>query len=188
MPAIDLRPGFCVFVIVLAALDRGGSMLPVLGAMALHELAHILAMLALGGRIRGMTLRFVDLRIAAVGLSYRQELLAALAGPAMNLLCAVALSRQQPEFAAYSLILGGYNLLPVWPLDGGRAVQCALLEHLPPTQAERCADTIGAAVCGVLLLAGVWLCLIKRIGMWPLGMAAYLLLRLLLLGKRERSA
>ena len=56
-----------MFAIVLAALDRSGSVLPILCAMAVHELAHIVMMLACGGqapterpdRIRGRFLRFV---------------------------------------------------------------------------------------------------------------------------------
>ena len=46
--------------------------------MGVHELAHVVMMLACGGRVRRLTLRFADLRIDAAGLGYRQELLAAL--------------------------------------------------------------------------------------------------------------
>ena len=88
--------------------------------MAVHELAHVVMMLACGGQVRRLTLRFADLQIAASGLGYRQELLSALAGPLVNLICGAAFCMQRPSFAAYSLMLGIYNLLPVWPLDGGR--------------------------------------------------------------------
>ena len=67
-----------MFAIVLAALDRSGSVLPILYAMGVHELAHVVMMLACGGRVRRLTLRFADLRIDAAGLGYLQELLAAL--------------------------------------------------------------------------------------------------------------
>ena len=120
-----------MFAIVLAALDRSGSVLPILYAMGVHELAHVVMMLACGGRVRRLTLRFADLRIDAAGLGYRQELLAALAGPLVNLVCGALFCMRSPAFAAYSLMLGIYNLLPVWPLDGGRAVRCALAQHLP---------------------------------------------------------
>ena len=52
-----------MFAIVLAALDRSGSVLPILYAMGVHELAHVVMMLACGGRVRRLTLRFADLRI-----------------------------------------------------------------------------------------------------------------------------
>ena len=104
-----------MFAIVLAALDRSGSVLPILYAMGVHELAHVVMMLACGGRVRRLTLRFADLRIDAAGLGYRQELLAALAGPLVNLVCGALFCMRSPAFAAYSLMLGIYNLLPVWP-------------------------------------------------------------------------
>ena len=121
MPEIDLRPGFFMFAIVLAALDRSGSVLPILYAMGVHELAHVVMMLACGGRVRRLTLRFADLRIDAAGLGYRQELLAALAGPLVNLVCGALFCMRSPAFAAYSLMLGIYNLLPVWTAAGRSA-------------------------------------------------------------------
>ena len=136
-----------MFAIVLAALDRSGSVLPILCAMAVHELAHIVMMLACGGQVRRLTLRFADLQIAASGLGYRQELLSALAGPLVNLICGAAFCMQRPSFAAYSLMLGIYNLLPVWPLDGGRVLRCALLARLPITQAEHISEIVSFAAC-----------------------------------------
>ena len=40
------------------------------------------------------------------------------------------------------------------------------------------------AVCAALLLAGIILTFFRRAGLWPLGTAAYLTLRLLTLAKR----
>ena len=173
-----------MFAIVLAALDRSGSVLPILYAMGVHELAHVVMMLACGGRVRRLTLRFADLRIDAAGLGYRQELLAALAGPLVNLVCGALFCMRSPAFAAYSLMLGIYNLLPVWPLDGGRAVRCAMAQHLPLARAEKVSRRSSFAVCAALLLAGIILTFFRRAGLWPLGTAAYLTLRLLTLAKR----
>lgn len=169
---------------MLAALDRNGAVLPFVCAMALHELAHAAAMLACGGKIRRLTLRFADLHMEAAGLGYRQEFLAALAGPLMNLACGAAFRVCWPDFAAYSLILGLYNLLPVWPLDGGRVLRCALLARLPITQAEHISEIVSFAACAVLLLIGVFLTFFRKSGLWPLGTAAYLTVRLLMLARR----
>ena len=173
-----------MFAIVLAALDRSGSVLPILYAMGVHELAHVVMMLACGGRVRRLTLRFADLRIDAAGLGYRQELLAALAGPLANLICGAAFCMQRPSFAAYSLMLGIYNLLPVWPLDGGRMIRCALLARLPLAQAEHISGIVSLVSCAALLLIGVFLTFIRKAGLWPLGTAAYLTVRLLMLARR----
>ena len=191
-----------MFAIVLAALDRSGSVLPILCAMAVHELAHIVMMLACGGQVRRLTLRFADLQIAASGLGYRQELLSALAGPLVNLICGAAFCMQRPSFAAYSLMLGIYNLLPVWPLDGGRMIRCALLAALGSATATVVESSfeitkyslfnslasvliVIVIILGVvLLLIGVFLTFFRKSGLWPLGTAAYLTVRLLMLARR----
>lgn len=185
MPRVELRPGFVMFAIVLAALDQSGSVLPIVLAMAVHELAHLAAVRLCGGRVRSLTLRFADLRMETEALGYRQELLAALAGPLVNLACGAALGRRCAAFAAYSLLLGLYNLLPVWPLDGGRMVRCALLERLPPARAQQLGQRIGLLCCAALLLLGLGLNVARRAGLWPVGTAAYLTARVVLLRRRE---
>ena len=164
-----------MFAIVLAALDRSGSVLPILYAMGVHELAHVVMMLACGGRVRRLTLRFADLRIDAAGLGYRQELLAALAGPLVNLICGALFCMRSPAFAAYSLMLGIYNLLPVWPLDGGRALYLAAAWLAGPSTAERIACWAGGTTA--LALGGLVLWLIGRTGgsLWLLPAAFGLL-------------
>ena len=69
-------------------------------------------------------------------------------------------------------------------LDGGRAVRCALAQHLPLARAEEVSRRSSFAVCAALLLAGIILTFFRRAGLWPLGTAAYLTLRLLTLAKR----
>lgn len=173
-----------MFAIVLAALDRSGSVLPILYAMGVHELAHVVMMLACGGRVRRLTLRFADLRIDAAGLGYRQELLAALAGPLVNLICGALFCMRSPAFSAYSLMLGIYNLLPVWPLDGGRRSAAPWRSICRWRAPRRSPAGSSFAVCAALLLAGIILTFFRRAGLWPLGTAAYLTLRLLTLAKR----
>lgn len=185
MRGVDLRPGFFVFVLILAGLDRGGILLLFFLAALAHELAHAAAILLCGGRIHALTLRFADVRMQTGGLSYRQELICALAGPFCNLACCVLLRGVSAAFAAFSLVLGAYNLLPILPLDGGRALRCALLMRLQPDAAERICRAVGVAVCALLALAGVWLGVMRRAGFWPLGMASFLLLRLLTLRLRD---
>ena len=163
---------------MLAALDRNGAVLPIVCAMALHELAHAAAMLACGGRIRRLTLRFADLYLEAAGLGYRQEFFAALAGPLANLACGAAFRVRWPAFAAYSLILGLYNLLPVWPLDGGR-----MLAALLPRQAE----SVGMAVLALLLLGGGALAAWLHLGLWPLLPPALLLGKIAAGRRREQK-
>lgn len=120
----------------------------VLGAAAVHELGHWAALRLLGARA-------LTLRVSALGavmttdgrLSYGGELLAVLAGPAANLLSAVGLTALGPEWetaVGAHLILGIFNLLPVRPLDGGRALELAVSWRWDPEAGDRIARWTGA--------------------------------------------
>ena len=63
-------------------------------------------------------------------------------------------------------------------------IRCVLLARLPITQAEHISEIVSFAACAVLLLAGLVLTFIKKAGIWPLGTAVYLTVRLLMLARR----
>ena len=94
-------------------------------------------------------------------LSYGRELAVTLAGPAVNLLAAPLLAAfarggDDPRwylFAGAHAALGLYNLLPILPLDGGRALYLAAAYCLGPAAGERIAAAVsllGAAALSVL--------------------------------------
>ena len=63
-----------------------------------------------------------------------------------------------------------------------------LLERLPLARAGQVSAIVSACSCGLLLLLGAFWSLVRRAGLWPLGMAAYLTVRLLLLARRAEAA
>lgn len=126
--ALDVRPGrgraACRAVFsAAAALVRAAAL-----AVAVHELGHVAALVLCGTEIYG-------LRMEACGLALRcappegavRTVAAALAGPAAGagLFC-ILRGLGCPEGADLSLLYSCVNLLPVLPLDGGRALQAAV--------------------------------------------------------------
>lgn len=110
-------------------------------------------------------------------LRYRDELLAAAAGPAMNLALLLAFSRTLPRFALVNFCLLAYNLLPFYPLDGGRLLR-AVLRTLLPLRAAVWAERGVCLLCGALLLACAgYLTLCWHAGPWPLLVCLLLGLR-----------
>ena len=104
---------------------------------AVHEAAHILCAVCMGIKIERIQICAFGARIFTQPMTRCQEFLCAMAGPVAGLLPLFAHSLL-PEAALISLLLSGYNLLPVYPADGSRMLRCAL-EVLVP---YRCAVLI----------------------------------------------
>jgi stage IV sporulation protein FB len=114
---------------------------PMIIAIIIHELSHILAAFLLNIRIKSFTLMPFGARIeSARELSYREELLFSAAGPLGGILSALLClafyrifndDHRLFSLALTSLALSIFNLIPISPLDGGRMVKCALFMLLP---------------------------------------------------------
>ena len=94
----------------------------VLLAALIHELGHLLALKIAGGRVLSIRLRSFGARIEATPMSPGRAALCALAGPAAGALTIFAY-KFFPELALAGLVQTVFNLLPVYPLDGGRAMR-----------------------------------------------------------------
>ena len=97
-----------------------------LGAVAaacVHEMGHILAVLLLGGSVHRIVIGPFGAKIHAAGIDGYREAFCALAGPLGSFLCLLVI-RRFPVLGLCALVQGSFNLLPIYPLDGGRALSC----------------------------------------------------------------
>ena len=143
------------------ALSNGWRLLAVtLSAAALHELGHLLALYLLGGRVTGLRLSAFGAELAtdAARLPYLRETGVVLAGPAVNLALGLLLARLgQYTASGAHLSLCLFNLLPVRPLDGGRALCLLASWLLGPERGEAAARWGGALTALPVGCAGLWL-------------------------------
>ncbi len=121
-------------------------------AAAVHELGHVAAVKALGGRVASLRLTGVGAVIRSQRprlFSYWEECLVALAGPAASFLLAPGGSGLGPPLwwrgclpagGGVSLAFGVFNLLPVGPLDGGGSCGPSQIAGPGPMPGRRCAE------------------------------------------------
>ena len=163
-PRVEASPGFLLLLGALFWLDGGVGLLPWgLLACIVHELGHIAAALACGGRVERLSLTMVGAELSfsyRTPLSYGRDSLVALAGPGANLLLGGLFFWQGRHLpAVLTLGLGVFNLLPIRPLDGGRALYLLASWAAGPAAGEavcRWAGTVTAAALAALIGGVIW--------------------------------
>ena len=140
-------------------------------AALIHELCHLGALWLLGGKLSGIRL-MPGAAVMEGSLSGRlRSILAALAGPAGSLLL-LLFAEKLPRTAVCGCIQGLYNLLPIYPLDGGRVLRYCL-EALCPKKADRVQDLAETGTAFLLILAAVWAAVGLSQGFWPVLAALF---------------
>lgn len=133
-------------------------------AALFHELCHIAGVYLCGCKIVGFHISFGGAAIETEPMDTGRTLLCTLAGPVGSFLL-LSLHRYFPRLALCAGVQGLFNLLPVYPLDGGRILRC-LLSLLWPEYAGKIAAgaemvtfLLGAGVLAALILCGIsgWL-------------------------------
>ena len=172
-----------------------------------HECAHAFASAKLGYRLN----KIVLMPFGAVidgdmrGLSIKDEIIIALWGPLCNLFTAgffAALWWFAPTMYAFtdtacfsSLSIALVNLLPAYPLDGGRILRCLLVRAFAKTankqaDAERKAGRVASAITlcfsTAFLVAFIVLCVQGKPNISLLTFSLFLLFGVL--GSKERKA
>lgn len=152
-------------------------------AAAFHELCHLATLYLLGGtpeRIRVEALGVVmESHIPDPG----KELLCAMAGPAGSFML-FALYRVFPRTALCAVVQGCFNLLPLYPLDGGRITTCTL-QLLLPENAELLQKHIERfTIFLILVFAAFWA--VRLCSPFPLFLSGLVLVKRKIPCKEDR--
>lgn len=140
-----------------------------------HEFCHVLVLLLQGNPPGAVRIGPGGAEIEAAFESRRQELLCALAGP-MGSLLLILLHRQFPRLALCGAVQGLFNLLPIYPLDGGRILSCILAIFLPGSE-EKLLRQLQGIVCVLLAALAVAGSIVFSMGIWPLALSILLILK-----------
>lgn len=170
---LRIHPLFFIFGLYFAFIGKVFSFLICTLTACLHELGHYFVSLKCGYKLNRITLMPYGAIISGdtFGLSYKDECKITLAGPMMNLFILVffvALWWVFPETYAYTdtvVFANGImliiNLLPCFPLDGGRFLYATLRLKFKRKTAERIVKGLGILFAVCLLVLFVISCFIK---------------------------
>ena len=161
---------------VQAVASGVGFILALFACVVLHEFGHALAARRFGINTRSIVLLPIG-GIAAIEKTPedpRQEILIALAGPAVSFGIAgllwvalmaggnvppVTLDLSEAGFLqrlmVVNLLLGAFNLLPAFPMDGGRVFRALLSMRLGQVRATRIAAIVAQAAAVLLAVVGL---------------------------------
>lgn len=163
-PRVQIDFEACFFLAVGLLVLPWKWLLGAAAAAAVHEFCHYAAAWTLGIRCLGLRISAGGMRMTLSPMSPREELLIAAAGP-MGSLLLLGLIHVFPQMAVCGGVQGIFNLLPIWPLDGGRILS-SLLYHQPGLQ-----KGIEIAAAVLLTAAGVWIQVHLNMGIWPVLLA-----------------
>ena len=159
---ISIHPLFFLFGIYFALTGKVFLFLNFTLTALIHEIGHAIAAERLGYKMNKITLMPYGTVVngAIEGLSYKDEIKIAIYGPLFNLLICVVftcLFWLIPEFYPYlesvvfsNLCIFTINLLPAYPLDGGRILSAVLCLKLKRKTSLRIVKTSGIIIASLL--------------------------------------
>lgn len=146
------------------------------GCVLLHEFGHVFAARAFGVRTPDITLYPIGgvARLERMPEKPSQELIVALAGPAVNVVIAGVLfglvgvgavlggltnlgSSFLVQLAVVNVWLVIFNLIPAFPMDGGRVLRAVLAMNMSHHRATEIAAKVGKFMAVVFGIAGLFI-------------------------------
>ena len=146
-------------------------------AAAFHEFCHWVVIRLLGGRVPLITVGSRGARMYMEGLDRGAGVLCALAGPVGSFLL-VLLGHICPRLAFCGAMQGLYNLLPVYPMDGGRILRGLLSGIISEKRLVFFTKILHLALGIVMLILGIYATFCKKLGFLPLFLCIFLCFRI----------
>ena len=136
---IEITFWFIALITFIVSLNVPSNVLITVFSSLLHETGHLLIMTSVGNKPQAVRFEITGMNIIRqpdLKISTKNEILIALGGPFINLICflisVVTLCIYNNEniltFGCINLILMIFNLLPIIRLDGGLALYYVLLQ------------------------------------------------------------
>ena len=171
-PKIQISASLCILLAISLLLLPLQWFFAAIIAACIHETCHLLAIRLVRGKLDFVSLGIHGAAITVDDLSLPKECFCALAGPAGGLFL-LLFARWIPRIAICAAIQSLYNLLPLYPLDGGRALRCVSMMISPKWGEKVCVLIENICLIGICAIA-VYACLRLKLGLFPVVFAAAL--------------
>lgn len=175
--SISLTPDSCIVAALMIILVPLPWLVAWILAATVHEAFHCLAIYLCGRGIFGIQIGLNGAQIQTENLSDPEILLCTVAGPAGGLLltCFAAVF---PELAVCAFLQSAFNLLPLYPLDGGRALHALSRMLFSDQFAYKLCETVEAILLACLFALGIFAVFKWNLGMLPILFCTVLALRI----------
>ncbi len=170
MARLRLSPGLLLWAAAALLLFPLRWLLAWAAAVCIHELGHLIMLRLLHIPVHSLRVSGSGTRLQTAFSSRWQELLCAAAGPAAGL-CMLPWIHLLPRVTLCSVFLALYNLLPVYPLDGGRCLRCLV--------GGRIGSIVQAVALAGLLVLGAYASFFLQLGGLPLILSGVTVIRAL---------
>lgn len=165
---ISVKANTYIYLVLLLLLLPLPWLTAWLTAIVFHEFSHWAAVRCCGGDVYRLTVGIGGANMECSNLSEGRRLIAILSGPVFGF-APVLLGRWIPRTAVCSWVLSVYNLLPMLPLDGGRALRILLN--------RRICCVIENVFLVLLTISAVYIAFSLRLGIVPLAVVVGLWLK-----------
>lgn len=136
-------------------------------AVAVHEFAHYLALKLTGVDVYKIRVSLSGVRMGVDELSGWRAVVCSLAGPIGGLLPLI-IRRWMPCTAICATLHSCYNLIPIFTLDGGRALEAVLVKVLGNRVGDRVHFIFSCTLVCAIIVATFYVCLRYNFPLWIL--------------------